>query len=464
MWGKVLTGAMIAGTLVLSGCGGDSSDRPAKTEAAKGKAYFVDSAVSGLRYKCGSDSFKLTGEQGLLSCDVGQTVSFYVGDILLGKAKMAGGTGFITPLTLATVDGVVDENKMANLARFLISLDMDGDPDNGIQIDPNVHINTGLVLDFSLEPASFETAVGPALTALSAVVEGEDFALVTEEAAMDHLIIGLFVANAGYYEGTVDRGQGVKSRLAFLVTREGAAYGINLSAEGMYTASAFNEGDDHFDPSGEGSGFMIDGETGATYYLDVQAANGKVQGATEEQYPTFTSTRKVAFDPLADYGLVDALDQLVPFAIDLTGNEDYFIIDYNEEDGLMVGTLYSAWGAAPPSNNPENEVVPYDIVMADMVSGQDGVMRLMALSTNGYVVDASIDFNAEEPVLNAKWKHFFENRSGVSSTYETHFEFLDEPMPDPEPEGPVALMSAEKSKAVEAGPGRRGAGTSGMFR
>ena len=465
MWGKVLTGAMVAGTLVLSGCGGDSSDRPAKTKtaAAKGEAYFVDSAVSGLRYQCGSEGFKLTGEQGLLSCDVGQMVSFYVGDILLGTVKMAAGSGFITPLMLATVDGVIDENKVTNIARFLISLDMDGNPGNGIQIDPDIHINTDLALDFSLATASFETAVAPVLTAFSQEVDGEDFALVSESDAMDHLIIGLFVANAGYYEGTINRGEGVTSKLAFLVTREGAAYGVNLSAEGMYTASAFNEEDEHFDPTGLGEGFMIDGETGATYYLDVEAGGGKVSGYNAmDQLPTFTSTRKVAFAPLADFSLVEALDELVPFAIDLTGNEDYFIIDYNEEEGLMVGTLYSAWGAAPSSNNPENEAVPYGMVLADMVSGQDGVMRLMALSTNGYVVDASIDFNGEVPALNAKWKHLFENRSGVTSTFESNFEFMDGP--GPEPEGPVALMSAEKSQTVEAGPGRRGAGASGMFR
>ncbi len=463
MWGKVLTGAMLTGTLMLSGCGGDSSDRPAKAEAAKGEAYFVDNAVSGLRYQCGSEGFKLTGEQGLLSCDAGQTVSFYVGDILLGQARMAAGTGFITPLTLATVEGVVDENKMANIARFLISLDMDADPNNGIQIDPDVHINTELALDFSLPPASFETAAGPVLTAFSQVVDGDAFALVSENDALDHLIVGLFVANAGYYEGTINRGMGVTSKLAFLVTREGAAYGVNLSAEGMYTSAAFNEEDEHFDPSGLGADFMIDGETGATYYLDVEAGNGKVSGYdTMDQFPTFTSTRKVAFKPLADFDLVESLDELVPFAIDLTGNEDYFIIDYN--DDLMVGTLYSAWGATPPSNNPEKEFVEYDIVVADMVSGEDGVMRLMALSTNGYVVDIEIDFTGEELVVNANWKHVFENRSGVSSTYETHFEYGGEPGPGPEPEGPIELMSLDKSKAVEAGPGRRGSGSSGMFR
>lgn len=458
MWGKVLSGAMAASVLVLSGCGGGgSSDRPAKEQATAGKAYFVDSAVTGLRYKCGNGSFKLTGELGLLSCNVGQTVSFYIGDILLGKAKMASTTGFITPLTLATEGETVDENKMSNIARFLISLDSDSNPGNGIQIDPAVHLNTGLVLDFSLTGDSFESSVGPVLAALSEAVDGEDFLLVSEADAMDHLVIGLFVANAGYYEGTVKRGEGATSKLAFLVTRNGAAYGVNRSADGLYVAAGHNEEAEHFDPFGSSVEFMIDGETGATYFLDAQAGGGKVTGSTEEMLPTFTATRRTAFEPLVDYGLVDALDNLVPFAIDLTGNEDYFIIDYSPGN-LMAGTLYSAANATPPSENPDMEVVPYGFVMADMVSGKDGVMRLMAISTNGYVVDINIDFNGEEPALNAKWKHVFENRSGVSSTYVTHFEYGD----DFFIEEPIAL-SAQKSSAVKAAPGRRGAGSSGMF-
>ncbi len=458
MWGKFLSGAFVAGSLALSGCGGDSSDS-VPPQKASADAYFVDNAVTGLRYQCNSGNFKLTGEQGLLTCKVGQTVSFYIGDILLGQTKMAAGAGFITPLTLATIADVIDENKMANIARFLISLDMDGNLDNGIQIDPAVHIDTGLMLDFSQVPASFATAAGPVLTALSQAVDGS-FVLVSEGEALEHLVVGLYVANAGYYEGSVNRGDGGRSKLAFLVTREGAAYGVNRTVEGMYAASAFDEESSQFDEFGSGEYFKVDGNTGATYFLDAQAGGGKVTGSGMEPFPTFTASRKVAFDPLAQFELVEDLDQLVPFAIDLTGNEDYFIIDYDPE-GLMVGTLYSAWGATPPSNNPENEAVPYGIVVADMVSGQDGVMRLMALSTNGYVVDMSIDFNGEEPVLNAKWKHVFENRNGVTSTYVANFEFGDGPEPGPEP---VPLMATEKTKTVEPGPGRRGSGSSGMFR
>ena len=455
MWGKIWGGVIVAGALAVSGCGGDSSDRPAKKEAASAaKAYFVDNAVIGLRYKCGNGGFKLTGEQGLLVCQPGQTVSFYVGDILLGQATMASGTGFVTPQTLATVDGLLDENVMANVARLLVSLDLDQDPDNGIQIDPAVHVTTDIMLDFSVEPASFATAVSGALNLLTQGVEGGPFALVGESEASEHLSFGLLLSNAGFYEGTVQFDAETSRKVAFLVSREGTAYGTNMTVDGYYASSAFNEGSLFdgapvpFSPLGVGvdGEFMIDGGTGATYFLNSSLSGGVATGAhPEAEYPTFQATRKVMFEPLADFSLVEALDNLTPLAVDL-GGERTFVLDYS--DFQIAGMLYSAWGGTPSSSDPANDIGFWFINYADMVSAKDGVIRLLALTTNGYLIDMQMDFNGEVPALNAKWRHLHDGTSGVSTTYTVNVEYDTDygPVAPPPSEEELMLLSADKRK------------------
>ncbi len=455
MWGKVLASAAVAGSLLLAGCGGDSSDKAPAVSKAKGEAYFVDNAVIGLRYRCGADgSIELTGAQGLLRCNVGQKVSFYIGDIFLGSSTMGSGVGFITPLTLATTGETVDENMVINLARLLISLDADGNLENGIQIDEASHVNTGLVLDFSLDTESFESAVGPVLVALTQALSEGPFGLVDAGDAEEHLLMGLYAANAGFYEGTIDRGEGVSSYLAFIATREGAVYGVNRDAVGAYAIAGFDEEEGPYNPvSDANSGFKIDGETGATQFLDAGFNGGKSAGEMlESSSPSFTAKRKMVFEPMMDWGMVEALDSLTPLAIDLTGNEDIFIIDFEE---LLGGTLYTFWGpeGVPFSENLEMDPPSYTFYnFAEAVSTKDGVIRLLAMSGNGYLVDLTADFNGEVPVITTKWRHLHEGRSGSTSEYTANYDLgMEEPM----------LLTSKGQKSRD--PSTRTSRTSGKF-
>ena len=446
MWGKFLAGAVIASSLAISGCGGDSSSSsPATTN--NDKAYFVDNAVIGLRYKCGSDgSFKLTNDMGVLRCEAGSVVRFYVGDILLGKVKMSAGTSFVTPQTLATTDGVMDENILINLARFLTSLDSDQNLDNGIQIDPASHVKTGLSLDFSQSIASFETAVEPVLTALSQEAPNGPYALIDQVDAENHLIFGLYLSHAGYYEGKVQFSEDISTELAFLVSRAGAAYGVNRSADGLYAAAAFDELTSHLSEFGEGAGFKIDGDTGATMFVDVSIENGKAVGEGVETYPKFTATRKVAFDPLLNFALIEAFNAMLPVAIDLKGNGDKFVIDSDP----LFGMVYGGWeGTTPSSENTDLETQYWYINYADVISAKNGVLKLVALSTNGYRLYITANFNGEVPVIKTSWRHLFESDSGTTSDYTANYA------------GEPVLMSAEKlgGKSVL----KTETGTSGRF-
>ncbi len=105
---------------------------------------FLDSAVGNIAYRTATQS-GFTNEQGHYSYVVGETVVFSIGDVELPATQAQ---AVVTPLDLV---GTSDINDVAviNIARLLQSLDVDGDPDNGIMLDDACHLAaTGLSIDF----------------------------------------------------------------------------------------------------------------------------------------------------------------------------------------------------------------------------------------------------------------------------------------------------------------------------
>lgn len=111
----------------LAGCGG-GSDGPSS-------GRFLDSAVAGLRYETETHS-GITDADGRFYYDDGQTVTFSIGDLVIGEAV---GDIILTPVDL--VPGAVDETHptVINIARLLQSLDADDTLDNDIAIPEAAH-------------------------------------------------------------------------------------------------------------------------------------------------------------------------------------------------------------------------------------------------------------------------------------------------------------------------------------
>lgn len=133
-------------TLVLSACGGSSSSPSTQT------GVFLDDAVEGLRYETATQN-GMTDANGTFKYQSGETIRFYVGDILIGEASAS---DVMTPVNL--VPNAVDETNqtVTNIARFLQTLDDDGDPTNGIKISSSVFAAaSGQTLDFSVDDATF---------------------------------------------------------------------------------------------------------------------------------------------------------------------------------------------------------------------------------------------------------------------------------------------------------------------
>jgi len=91
-----------------------------------GTAYYKDSGVVGVNYKCGSQS-GVTKEEGKFTFEKGADCEFSLADIPLRK---------IPKSELADNKVIVETD--VNVAQLLQSLDVDGNPDNGIQITKEI--------------------------------------------------------------------------------------------------------------------------------------------------------------------------------------------------------------------------------------------------------------------------------------------------------------------------------------
>ena len=137
-------------SFALTACGGGSgggTPPPATaTATATATGVFVDSVVAGIQYTTPTKS-GLTNSAGEYDYLPGETVTFSIGDIVLGSAPAG---PVVTPLTL--VSGAIDETdlEVTNIVRLLMTLDEDDDPKNGITITPDTTLAAaGLTVDFT---------------------------------------------------------------------------------------------------------------------------------------------------------------------------------------------------------------------------------------------------------------------------------------------------------------------------
>jgi len=140
---------------------------------------FLDSAVSGLAYSTPTTEGK-TGVDGAFAYQAGETIVFSIGDVRLPEIVAA---PLLTPVEVfASLDDPARSTAVANLARLLQTLDVDGMPTNGIELAADASLSaTGLVIDFAAD--DFDDRVG------NLVANGGSGAatLVTADRAVAHL-------------------------------------------------------------------------------------------------------------------------------------------------------------------------------------------------------------------------------------------------------------------------------------
>lgn len=189
-------------TIVGSGgCsgGGDSGtfvDSPVEgLEVETG--IFVDSPVEGLEFKTATQS-GLTDSEGTFQFREGKTITFSIGSIVLGETT---GKSIITPVDL--VEGASDETNptVVNICRFLLSLDVDGNVEDCINISEQTRdILAGLPsIDFGQSVDAFANDLN-VQTVFDALNDEQIFPetrnLCSAEEARGHLHDTLFVLNS----------------------------------------------------------------------------------------------------------------------------------------------------------------------------------------------------------------------------------------------------------------------------
>jgi hypothetical protein len=147
----VLGMAAVLALLLVAGCGSGGSGG---SQAAAGlvSGQIIDSLIQGLDYRSNSRS-GLTDAQGTFSHGVGETVTFSIGSLDLGSTP---GKPIATVVDLVEGATGVNNQRVANIARLLQSLDSDCNVRNGIQITSQIRAEVSpRVIDFDKSSIAF---------------------------------------------------------------------------------------------------------------------------------------------------------------------------------------------------------------------------------------------------------------------------------------------------------------------
>jgi hypothetical protein len=147
-----LSFSLLATLAATTACSGGGSSVPAASGNNALTGVFVDAPVEGLNYQTDTMS-GITDQNGTFKYHEGETVTFMIGDLMLGSAP---GSDIMTPIDL--VPGAVDETDptVTNICRLLQSIDWDGDPANGIMITDTMRSEiSGRMIDFTKDVSTF---------------------------------------------------------------------------------------------------------------------------------------------------------------------------------------------------------------------------------------------------------------------------------------------------------------------
>ena len=146
---------IVAVMIGLIGCGGsgDGGGSNSAPMSVVQEGVFVDSPVQGLHYETDTQS-GTTDVNGKFFYMEGETVTFSMGDLVLGEALAA---PVMTPIDM--VPDATDETNptVTNMIRFMQTLDEDNNFDNGIFLPPYVMEELqGRQINFNMDPVEFE--------------------------------------------------------------------------------------------------------------------------------------------------------------------------------------------------------------------------------------------------------------------------------------------------------------------
>jgi len=181
MFKRVFSSSFFIAFLAISACGGSSGNSNDSDSTSLLTGVFLDSAVSGISYTTESQS-GITNTAGEFRYVAGETLTLSIGNLPLPSVLAMDS---LSPLDLFNTNDVSDI-RVVNLSRLLQSLDVDGDPSNGIEISESVSAaTTSTSIDFSQDQETFENNVD--VINLVANSGSSNAVLITADDAILHL-------------------------------------------------------------------------------------------------------------------------------------------------------------------------------------------------------------------------------------------------------------------------------------
>ncbi len=325
---------VVAGSVLLSACGGSGGGGNPSAGAAQG--VLMDAAVAGIEYRSGELS-GITNDKGIFQFQPGAEITFYIGDIVIGTAAAS---AIVTPVDL--VAGALDEDDPAvtNILRFLQTLDDDANPDNGIQINAMVRrAAIGAAIDFTLPELQFEEnlQVQNMISDLTLATTAGQRMLVGASQAREHFRltltqmhlsgnlpsgIGERLSEEEMIARGADVGEGLwqmasnvdatismsgsqlrsKGGVVLLQTTVNGSPGITYQDDcDLYGALEVNEADDTDDTDLGASLFCPNGRSETAYYL-LAANHYRVELICDEKPLAGLSMRKLSDEPVFNNG------------------------------------------------------------------------------------------------------------------------------------------------------------------
>lgn len=183
------------GALLTLGSGGGGGDGGTLTTGQTATGVFKDSNVAGLGFSSGSEN-GTTGTNGTFTYVIGQDVTFTVGGVTIGTAA---GAPLITPIDLVA-GGTTSTTEVQNIVRFMLLLDTDGDPTNGIDISSAVQTIAENWPQIDFATGDLAAELGSIITDVSSA-NGSTAVLPGAGAAQAHLEGTLRCARSGAFSG-----------------------------------------------------------------------------------------------------------------------------------------------------------------------------------------------------------------------------------------------------------------------
>src|SRR5207244_2189285 len=139
----------------------------------------------------------LTDKSGAFTYEEGQGITFSVGAVSIGAVPTA--KNLLTPVDVA--QGTGTSHRVLNVVRFLMMLDQDGNPNNGIQISAAVNAAAASWAPVDFDTTDLPTTLGPIIQQASAA-DGVSHVLPDAATAQAHLPTAFYCTHSGSYYGT----------------------------------------------------------------------------------------------------------------------------------------------------------------------------------------------------------------------------------------------------------------------